>query len=883
MTRVDDKETEATGTVLDVCRAAGADVPTLCFDERTGGAGHCRACIVEVDGRFVPACTTPCRSGAVIQTTTPALTAYRQDLCELMLVEAAPRGAAAALCAEAGATGARYGTPHRSERHDESHRYLRLDLSACIKCRLCEGACDDIQGQHVFAFAGRGIDTTLTWGPGAFDDTACVGCGACASVCPSGAITDVDRLRAEAVTGAGAATRTVQTTCGYCGVGCQLDVTASGDEVVQIEGTRHAAANDGHLCIKGRYAHKFVRHPERLTTPLIRKNGKLEPSSWDEALALVASKMLEHRGHVAGLSSSRCTNEENYLLQKWMRAGLGTNNVDCCARVCHAPTAAGMRRVFGTGAATNSLKDIAKADVLLVAGSNATAAHPVTGARLKRAVGHGAALIVIDPRATELAQIADVHLQLRPGTNTVLLNSIAAALFDEGLVDRDFLALRASGVAELEAFVVQYLPERCADVSGVDAALVRKAARLWGTARRPLSIHGLGMTEHYQGSEGVMLLCNLAVLVGGIGRDGVGINPLRGQNNVQGAADMGCQPDSLTGYIPLSQAEHVAAIWGRPIPTDAGLTLPRMYQAAVRGDLRALFILGEDVVQTDPAAHVDEALAALDFLVVQEIFLSKTAERAHVVLPGACFFEKDGTFTNGERRVQRVRQVVPPPADARADWQILVDLMNRTGLPQHFANPAAIMDEIARVSPSLRGVSYARLDDDGLQWPVPMADHRGTSILHTTTFAQPTNAGRAPLQRVLHEPSPALLRAAPGSLLLITGRVLEHYNCGTMTRRTDNAVIVSDDALDIHPDDAFDRGVDDGAVVTLTSPWGTTRARAHLTSDVKPGTVFLSFHFPETDTNAVTSDVLDRLADCPEYKLTPVVVAPISDLSETTR
>jgi formate dehydrogenase major subunit len=872
MKRVDGRETPAAGTVLDVCNAVGAVVPTLCFDDRTARGGHCRTCLVELDGRLVASCTTPCPDDAVIVTQSPALTAYRRDLFELMLAEAAPRGRAAQLCAQAGATGERYGPGRASARTDETHTYLRFDLSACIKCRLCEAACDTIQGQHVYAFAGRGRDTTLTWGHGPFDATACVGCGACASVCPSEAITDVDRIRARQEP----PSHVVQTTCGYCGVGCQLDVHATANDVVQIEGTRHAAVNEGHLCVKGRYAHKFVRHDDRLTTPLIRKQGVLVESSWEEALSLVAAKMQEHRGHVAGLSSSRCTNEENYLLQKWMRAGLGTNNVDCCARVCHAPTAAGMRRVFGTGAATNSLRDIDAADVILVAGANATEAHPVTGARIKRAVARGAGLVVIDPRLTELAQLADVHLQLQPGTNTVLLNSLAAVLLDEGLVDRDFLALRANGVAELEAFVQQYVPERTAHTSGVDATLVRKAARLWGTARRPLSIHGLGMTEHYQGSESVMLLCNLAVLVGAIGREGVGVNPLRGQNNVQGAADMGCQPDSLTGYVPLSQAQRFEEIWGRPVPTDAGLTLPRMYDAAREGQLRALFILGEDVAQTDPAAQVDGALAALDFLVVQEIFLSKTAERAHVVLPGASFFEKDGTFTNGERRVQRVRKVVEPPPGARPDWQILIDLMTRTGLPQSFESPAQIMDEIAKVSPTMAGVSYARLESDGLQWPVPNATHPGTPILHTTTFAQPALGGRAPLARVAYEPSPGLTNAPAGSLLLITGRVLEHYNCGTMTRRTDNVRLVDHDALDIHPDDASARRVRDGAMVSLTTPWGATRARAHLTTDVKPGTVFLAFHFPETRTNALTSDVLDKLADCPEYKLTPVLIETIA-------
>jgi formate dehydrogenase alpha subunit len=833
---------------------------------------------VEVDGRHVPACSTPARDGCRIQTRTPALDAYRRDLAELMMSEARPRGRAADLCAAFGASGTRY-PPTASDadgRADASHPYLRLDTAACIKCRLCLSACDDVQGQFVFAFAGRGADAHLTWGHDAFVDTACVACGACASVCPSVAITDVDRERARM----DPPVRVVQTTCGYCGVGCQLDVHATDADVIRIEGTAAAAVNDGHLCVKGRYAHGFVRHRDRLTTPLVRRQGRLEPASWDDALSLVATTFEAHRGRVAALSSSRCTNEENYLLQKWMRAGFGTNNVDCCARVCHGPTAAGMRRVFGTGAATNSIADIARADVLLVAGANATEAHPVTGARLRQAALRGAALIVIDPRRTELAAMADVHLQVRPGGNVPVLNSLAAVLLEEGLVDRHFLDRRTLGLPALDEFVREFAPEQVASVTGVDATLVRRAARLWGTARRPLSVHGLGMTEHHQGSEGVMLLCNLALLVGAVGREGVGINPLRGQNNVQGAADMGCQPDLLTGYVSLAAgAGPFGAVWGRPIPQDAGMTIPKMYEAARRGGLEALFILGEDVVQTDPAAHVEDALAALDFLVVQEIFLSETAARADVVLPGASFFEKDGTFTNGERRIQRVRKVLEPPGQARADGEILVDLMARTGVPQSFTGPAAIMDEIASVAPGMRGVSYERLGADGLQWPVPDATHPGTAILHTEQFPLPQSAGKASLAMVAYVPSPALTGASGDTLLLTTGRLLEHYNCGTMTRRTDNVLLQADDPLEIHPDDAAPRGIADGTRVRLRSAWGETTLRARLTTDIRPGTVFTTFHFPGSRTNHVVSDVLDRLADCPEYKMTPVTVDAATDAS----
>ncbi len=876
MITIDGRPLEASaGTLLEACRAAGVEVPTLCHDDRVSRGGHCRACLVELDGRVVPACTTPVRPGAHVGTHTPRLEAYRRDLAELVLAESSPRGRARAVCEAAGADGSRYPKLPRDDRHDASDPYLRLDLDACIKCRLCVRACGEIQGQFVYAFRGRGADARLTVGPAGLrlDETDCVSCGACASVCPSDAVTDVDRQRALVLP----PTRTVRTTCAYCGVGCQLEVHATDDTIVQIEGARSASVNHGHLCVKGRYAHGFARHRDRLTTPLVRRGGRLEPASWDEALGIVAEAFTRLRGRVAGLSSSRCTNEENYLLQKWMRAGLGTNHVDCCARVCHAPTAAGMRRVVGTGAATSSLADLERADVILVSGSNATEAHPIVGARIKQAVLAGARLVVIDPRRTELAALADVHLQLRPGTNVVLLDALLAVLIEEDLVDHAFLGARTRGLEALSAHVATYAPERTARLTGVPAEQVRRVARLWGKARRPLQVHGLGITEHYQGSESVMLLCDLSLLVGGVGRPGAGINPLRGQNNVQGAADMGCQPDLLTGYGALDDAAVRArfeAVWGRPVPTTPGWTLPRMYEAARRGELSALFILGEDVVQTDPSTQLDEALGALELLVVQEIFLSETAKRAHVVLPGASFLEKDGTFTNGERRVQRVRRVLSPPGEARPDWQILLELMARTGCPQPFAGPSEVMDEIGRLAPAFAGISFARLEGDGLQWPVPAPGHPGTPILHETSFP----GGRAELACVAFAPSPVLGQDdAAFPLRLVTGRVLEHYNCGTMTRRTDNVLLVDHDALELHPDDAAALGVAEGERVRVVSPYGQADAVARVTGRVQPGTVFLTFHFPETRTNQLVSDVTDRLADCPEYKLTPVRIERLQE------
>jgi formate dehydrogenase major subunit len=869
MLHVDGRATPAEGSLLDACRRVGADVPSFCHSERLSAGGHCRACLVEVNGHTVAACTAQARDGQTVLTQTPRLLAYRRDLGELMLCEAAPGGSVKQALDAWGVVGDRYSGRVREPQRDASHPYLRLSLDQCILCRQCVRACAEVQGQFVYAVAGRGAESRLTWGGGAFRETDCVACGACVDVCPTGAISDVDRLGAPPPFDS-----SVRTTCSYCGVGCQLDVRVRADDVAQIDAAP-SPVNQAHLCVKGRYSHSVARHADRLTTPLIRKRGELVPASWPEAVDLIAREFGRLRGRLAALSSSRCTNEENYLVQKWFRAGLGTNDVDCCARVCHAPSAAGMRRSLGTGAATNSLADIERADLFLVAGSNTTTSHPVTGARVKQAVLRGARLIVVDPRRTELAALADVHLQLRPGSNVPLLNSLAAVLIEEGWIDQAFVAERTQGFEEYAEFVRRFPPEATASLTGVAPEDVRQAARLYAQAQRPMQLHGLGMTEHHQGSEGVMLLCNLALLVGAIGRAGVGVNPLRGQNNVQGAADMGCQPDLLTGYADPgdpSVRARFASSWGRPIPTAAGRTLPRMYEAMRTREIAGMYILGEDVVQTDPDSNqVVADLQALEFLVVQELFLTSTGRLAHVVLPGASFLEKDGTFTNGERRVQRVRRALAPPGQARPDWEILCQLMSATGYAQVYAGPAAIMAEIAQVAPPFAGVSYERLEGDGLQWPVPDAAHPGTSLLHAQHF--PT--GRASLTRVEYVPSPALLDVQ-GGLLLVTGRALEHYNNGSMTRRSANLELMPADLVSINPSDARQLDIRSGDILTLRSAFGEARGTADVTGEVAPGTLFMTFHFPESGTNRLTSNVRDRIADCPEYKLTPVKIVHVA-------
>jgi len=852
---IDDVLAPAEGSLLDACRGVGADVPAFCHDPHVTAGAHCRSCIVEVDGRFVAACATPARAGAVVHTQTPRLQAYRRHLGELIRAESDPVG-------EVGDRLDALGVPPaqaHAGRVDDTHPLLRIDLGRCILCRRCEAVCAEVQGQFVFAVEGRGVTSRVTWGPTPFAETACVSCGACAATCPAGAITDTDRLDPRPVE------RTVRTTCGYCGVGCQLDVHVGAGAVLSIDGAE-ADVNRGHLCVKGRYGHGFVGHPDRLRTPLVRKDGALVPVEWDEAIEHVGRELRRLAGHVAGLSSARATNEENYLFQKWIRGGLGSNDVDCCARVCHAPSAAGLKAAFGTGAATNCFSDVELADLVMVIGANPTEAHPVMGARIKRAVLEGAGLVVIDPRRTELAALADVHVAVRPGANVPLLQGIAQVLVAEDLVDHAFLATRVEGWEAFRLDALRHTPESLADVTGVDPVLVREVAHRLAAAARPMMFHGLGVTEHKQGTETVELIANLALLLGSVGRPGVGVNPLRGQGNVQGAADMGAQPDQLPGYQPVSDPAvraRVGELWGRPVPEAPGRTLPQIYDAIFAGDVRALVVFGEDLAQTDPhEARVREALARLELLVVIELFPSETAKLAHVVLPGASFLEKDGTFTNGERRVQRVRAAVPPAA-GRADWQLLLQLMAATGWPQELDSPAAILAEVAAIAPLFRGLGFAALDA-GQQWPVPAVGHPGSPRLHVDRFTR----GLGKLTVVDWRPSPAF----DATLQLVTGRVLAHYNAGTMTRRSASLGILDHDTLEVHPEDAARAGVGDGDRVVVESERGVAYATAHVTDRVQPGTLFLSFHFPETRANAVTSDVRDGVTGCPEYKLTGVTL-----------
>jgi formate dehydrogenase alpha subunit len=872
-------------TILQAARRLGVEIPTLCYAPGLTPEGGCRLCLVEVSHatRPVGACHTPIKPGMEITTHTPKLESLRREILSLYLEadeqREFPTGARESeftrLLARYGLRAKPVGPTPAGEHIDQSHTYLRFDPQLCISCRRCLHACEQIQGQFVYGIADRGPATHLIFGPGErFDQSACVACGACVDQCPTAALSDRDRAEEKP------AERVTQSVCGYCGVGCRIEIESAGEQVLRIRGVPDAAVNRGHLCVKGRYAHNYHHSRDRLSQPLKRVGSDWLPISWDEALHFAAERLSHIRDRhgpnaLGGLASSRSTNEAAYLLQKLFRTQIGTNNVDCCARVCHSSTALALQLVTGTGAASVSFADIESARCIVVAGANPTEAHPVMGARLKQAVLKGARLIVIDPRRVELAEYADHHLQVRPGGNVPLFNALAKVLVEEGLIDSAYLQERVEGYPEYREFLRTLSLESAAEQAGVPSTEIYEAARLIGSLRPALFVTGLGLSELTQGTASVMTLANIAMLTGSIGRPGAGMMPLRGQNNVQGAADMGAMPSQVTGYQSLRDPEvrdRLQQVWGRVPPEEPGLTIPEMLDAAARGDLRALWVQGEDIAQSDPnEAHVIKALSNLDFLMVQEMFFSETARYAHLVLPAAGALEQEGTFTNGERRIQRVRPAVRPPGEARPDWSVIRDVAVAMGAPWHYSEPADVMDEIARVAPHmLGGVSYDRLGADGLQWPCPEPGHSGTARVHTEGFVR----GKGRVVSIDYAASPEQC-SADFPFVLVTGRVLEHYNVGSMTRRTAQRELVGEDFLEIHPDDAAARGLAAGDFVELESRRSRVRARVRLSHRVTPGTLFLAFHYPETHTNRLTSSYTDPQSKCPEYKITAVRLQPV--------
>lgn len=873
-------------TILNFVRRIEGEklIPTLCDAPNLDPFGSCRVCSVDValerngKTKAMASCHTPVSSGMFIYPNSASIKELRKNIIELVLTdhpldcltcEVNGNCELQTVAAQVGIREVRYpeGETHLHRSKDLSHPYMTSDLSKCINCYRCVRACDEVQGQFVLSMAGRGFDSHIIKGSDqSFMESDCVSCGACSQACPTSAISDVFQSKAIQ------SDKKTRTICTYCGVGCNLEVSTSNGEILSIQAPYDAAANGGHTCLKGRYAFQFYNHPDRLTSPLIKRNGVFEKASWDEAYDYIASELTRIKSTsgpdaIAGISSARTPNEENYLMQKFIRAVVGTNNIDCCARVCHSPTALGMQRAFGTGAATNSIEDLDHTEFILVIGANPTDAHPVTGAKIKQKMMKGVPSIVIDPRRIELAKYATYHLQLKPGTNVALLNMMLYYIIQEGAEDKTFIANRTEGYEAMREEILKLDMDELAEITGVDKGLVREAALAYARSKAAMEFHGLGVTEQLQGTFTVQLIADLAMITGNIGKKGAGVNPLRGQNNVQGAADMGAQPHQGAGYLDVTDPEinnRYNSFYGTSVPSHIGYKIPEMFEAAIQGELKALWIIGEDVVQTDPNTNkVIAAMEGLELLVVQELFMTETAKYATVVLPGASFLEKEGTFTNGERRIQRVNKVVEPIPGTKPDGQIIIDMMNRMGYAQPDYTAAGVLEEIAQIVPFFKGVKWDELGTNGKQWPV-LEDGSDTQMLHIESFKR----GKGKFHYFDYKKSNEVERYEKDfPYIITTNRELEHYNCGAMTRRTGNVEILTEDVLLIHPDDAKKEGISDGDFVCVESPRGKVDIKAVLTDEMRPGILSSTFHFPEIMLNIITSDEHCTEAMCPEYKV----------------
>jgi formate dehydrogenase major subunit len=888
-----------------IMRAAaelGVKVPRLCATDSLEAFGSCRVCMVEIAGRkgFPASCTTPVEEGLDVRTQTDAVARLRRNVMELYISDhpldclTCPTNGDCELQDTAGELGLREvrygfaGENHLELDKDTSNPYFTFDSSKCIVCSRCVRACEEVQGTFALTIEGRGFESRVSAGQTeSFMDSECVSCGACVDACPTATLTE------NTIIAQGIPEHSVATTCAYCGVGCAFRADVKGNEVVRMTPLKNGKANEGHACVKGRFAFGYATHKDRITEPMIRDtiNEPWRTVSWEAAIEHAALRLksiqAKHgRNSVGAISSSRCTNEEVYLVQKLVRAGFGNNNIDTCARVCHSPTGYGLKTTLGESAGTQAFSSVALADVIIVMGANPTEAHPVFGSRLKRRLREGAKLIVIDPRTIELVHTphinADYHLALNPGTNVALLNALAHVIVAEELHDADFIAQRcdADAFAQWMAFISdpRHAPESTADVTGVDAPIVRAAARLFASAGNGAIYYGLGVTEHSQGSTAVMGIANLAMLTGNLGREGVGVNPMRGQNNVQGSCDMGSFPHELPGYRHISDPDVRAlfeADWQVTLDPEPGLRIPNMFDAAIDGGFKGLYCQGEDVAQSDPnTQHIEAALSSLECLIVQDIFLNETAKYAHVFLPGSSFLEKNGTFINAERRISPVRKVMPSRS-GKEDWEVTAALANALGCEFDYAHPREIMAEIARLTPTFAGVSYEALDVNGsIQWPCNDAAPAGTQTMHVGEFVR----GKGNFVPTEFIPTDERAnRRFP--LLLTTGRILTQYNVGAQTRRTENSQWHEEDLLEIHPADAEDRGIKDNDWLGVTSRAGNTVLRARISERVKPGVVYTTFHHPVSGANVVTTDNSDWATNCPEYKVTAVQVILVNEPS----
>ncbi|MDR1962065.1 MAG: formate dehydrogenase subunit alpha [Gracilibacteraceae bacterium] len=865
-------------TLLGACRMHKIEVPTLCFEPSLRSWGACRLCVVEVEGRrsLAASCGTEAAPGMVVLTDSPRVREARKTLLELLVAnhdidcltcEKMGRCELARYAYEYGVKKDVFQGEKRRCEIDDTNPFITRDMNKCILCGRCVRACADIQAQHVLHYAGRGFESRVT---PAFDlpygESDCVFCGSCLSVCPVGALTEkkmAGRGRPWEIT-------KVRTTCPFCGTGCGFDLNVKNGRVIGVTSAANAPVNGRSLCVKGRFGTDLIHSPQRLTRPLIRRDGVLQEAEWHEAFDLIAARLKAIRdGHgpdaLAALSSARCTNEENFLMQKFVRVVLGTNNVDHCARVCHAASVIGLRTPFGSGAMTNSIREIPSTKTMLVIGANPTEAHPVIGSKMKQAAQNGCRIIVADPRRIELVRYAELWLRLKPGTDTALINGIMHVILAEGWEDRRFIEERTSGFANLREVVREYTPEYVSAITDVPAADVRRAAEIYARGGGPAQIfYTLGIAEHTCGTDNVMALANLAMLTGNVGKENSGVNPLRGQNNVQGGCDMGALPDCFPGYQKVTDLEirrKFEKSWGISLSPQEGLMLPQMLDACVAGQVKGMYIMGEDPLSTDAdSSHVRAALTALDFLVVQDIFLTETAKLADVVLPGASFAEKSGTFTNTERRVQMVRQAIEP-LSGKADWRIICELAGWMGYDFSYASPAEVMTEIAALTPQYTGISHSRLGTKGLQWPVPAVDHYGTPILHRGRFTR----GRGLFMPVEYREA-AELPDAEYPLMLTTGRKLAHYNISTAYSP---ALMEHDpeEFAEISPEDARRLRISDGEIARVTTRRGTVRTKVRVTERVRPGIIFMTFHYKAVPVNVLTNGAWDKVSGTYEYKV----------------
>ncbi len=883
-------------SIMRAAKLAGVSVPKLCATDNMQAFGSCRMCLVEIEGRpGTPAsCTTPVAAGMAVHTQSDRLKKLRRGMMELYISDhpldclTCAANGDCELQDMAGAVGLREvrygynGDNHLADTKDESNPYFTYDPAKCIVCSRCVRACEEVQGTFALTIMARGFGSRVAPGNTSFFDSECVSCGACVQACPTATLIE------KSVIAIGQPEHSKVTTCAYCGVGCTFKAEMRGEEVVRMVPFKDGKANHGHSCIKGRFAWGYAQHRDRILKPMIREkvSDPWREVSWEEALSHTASEFKRiqvkyGRGAIGAISSSRCTNEETYLVQKLVRRVFRNNNTDTCARVCHSPTGYGLKTTFGTSAGTQDFDSVEHTNVMVVIGANPTDGHPVFASRMKKRMRQGAKVIVIDPRRIDLVRMPHVaathHLPLKPGTNVAVLTALAHVIVTEGLLDEDFIREQCdiTSFSEWASFVADpaQSPEATEQFTGVPAADLREAARLYAKGPNSAIYYGLGVTEHSQGTTAVIAIANLAMATGNIGRPGVGVNPLRGQNNVQGACDMGSFPHELPGYRHISDEATRAlfeAAWGAPLDAEPGLRIPNMLDAAVEGTFKGIYIQGEDILQSDPNTHhVQAGLAAMECVVVHDLFLNETANYAHVFLPGSTFLEKDGTFTNAERRIQRVRKVMQPRC-GKADWETTLALAEAMGEPMPYSHPSEIMDEIARLTPSFAGVSYDALDRLGsIQWPCNDKAPTGTPVMHIGGFV------RGKGNFVLTEYIPTDEKIGPRfPLLLTTGRILSQYNVGAQTRRTANAAWHTEDRLEIHPHDAEQRGIKDGDFVKVASRSGETALRAHITDRVATGVIYTTFHHPDTQANVVTTDFSDWATNCPEYKVTAVQVSP---------